>query len=233
MFMIMITGRTGAGKSSLANALFRIVECQPGSAIEIDGVDILKIGLDDLRKKLAIIPQEPTLFQGTIRSNIDPFNEYTDVQIWAALEQCHLSEFVQSTSAKLQHEITASGSNLSVGQRQLLCLARALLRQAKVILLDECTANVDYETDAAIQDTMQAGFGHCTRLCIAHRLQTVCNFDLILVLGAGKVLEFDTPIALLRNKESTFHGMCQQTGDLRNLIRLAEEAHTARESKQS
>eukprot|EP00953_Heterococcus_sp_UTEX-ZZ885_P023646 12987-Heterococcus_DN1.PRE.3 len=256
-----IAGRTGAGKSSLANALFRIVECQPGSAIEIDGVDILKIGLDDLRKKLAIIPQEPTLFQccvhaattsmlaraympfgsiadarrhstphGTIRSNIDPFNEYTDVQIWAALEQCHLSEFVQSTSAKLQHEITASGSNLSVGQRQLLCLARALLRQAKVILLDECTANVDYETDAAIQDTMQAGFGHCTRLCIAHRLQTVCNFDLILVLGAGKVLEYDTPIALLRNKESTFYGMCQQTGDLRNLIRLAEEAHTARES---
>jgi ABC-type multidrug transport system fused ATPase/permease subunit len=171
-----------------------------------------------------------TRTQGTIRSNIDPFNEYTDVQIWEALEQCHLNEFVQSTSAKLQHEITASGSNLSVGQRQLLCLARALLRQAKVILLDECTANVDYETDAAIQDTMQAGFGHCTRLCIAHRLQTVCNFDLILVLGAGKVLEYDTPIALLRNKESTFYGMCQQTGDLRNLIRLAEEAHTTREN---
>ncbi|KAG5181922.1 P-loop containing nucleoside triphosphate hydrolase protein [Tribonema minus] len=222
-----IVGRTGAGKSSLTNALFRMVEPQAGSIITIDGVDIMKIGLKDLRRNLAIIPQEPTLFQGTIRSNIDPFNEYADTQIWEALGQCHLDDYVRSTEKQLSHEISDAGSNLSVGQRQLMCMARALLRRAAVLILDEATANIDRETDTIIQETMKEGFQDCTILCIAHRLHTVVYYDKILVLEAGRVAEYDTPRHLLKDKSSRFYGLCRQSGDLRTLIRMAEEGQEA------
>ncbi|CAM9514742.1 unnamed protein product, partial [Chrysoparadoxa australica] len=192
-----IVGRTGAGKSSIMTALFRLVEASPGSEIVIDGIDISSIGLQDLRRRLAIIPQDPTLFDGTIRTNVDPFGLYTDGQIWQALQECHLEEFVSGTEEKLEHPVTAMGSNLSVGQRQLTCMARALLRRAPVLVMDEATANVDPETDSVIQDTMKEGFCDSTVLCIAHRISSIIYYDKVLVLEAGRVVEYDTPAKLL------------------------------------
>ncbi|CAN0354496.1 unnamed protein product [Pylaiella littoralis] len=220
-----VVGRTGAGKSSLMSALFRIVEPMPGSSMVVDGEDILRMGLDDLRRRLAIIPQDPTLFVGTVRSNIDPFDDYSDTDVWDALRQCRLYDFIAAQDLKLQHGVSAEGSNLSVGQRQLMCMARALLRRAAVLVMDEATANVDPETDALIQEAMKEGFGDCTILCIAHRLlHTVAFYDRVLVLDQGRVAEYDTPLALLANPDSEFRAMCEKSGDLEGLMRVAEES---------
>ncbi|KRX46631.1 Multidrug resistance-associated protein 1 [Trichinella murrelli] len=208
---IGIVGRTGAGKSSLTLALFRIVEPAGGSLL-IDNTDITKIGLHDLRSRLTIIPQEPVLFCGTLRINLDPYEVYSDQDIWRNLERAHLKAFVSSLPDKLQHMISEGGENLSVGQRQLVCLARALLRKTKILILDEATAAVDLETDDLIQQTIRLHFSDCTVLTIAHRLNTIIDNDRIMVLDAGRIAEFEPPQQLLDNKNSIFYSMAKDAG---------------------
>lgn len=206
-----IVGRTGAGKSSLTLALFRIIESADG-AILIDGEDIAQLGLHALRSRLTIIPQDPVLFSGSLRINLDPFETCTDEEVWRALEHAHLKAFVKSLSAGLNHEITEGGENLSVGQRQLVCLARALLRKTKVLILDEATAAVDLETDDLIQKTIRTEFADCTVLTIAHRLNTIMDSDKVIVLDKGTIKEFSSPQELLKNKSSAFYSMAKDAG---------------------
>ncbi|KAM6443796.1 ATP-binding cassette sub-family C member 5 isoform 1-T2 [Liasis olivaceus] len=203
---IGIVGRTGSGKSSLGMALFRLVELS-GGCIKIDGVKISDIGLADLRSKLSIIPQEPVLFSGTVRSNLDPFTQYSEEQIWEALERTHMKDCISQLPMKLESEVMENGENFSVGERQLLCIARALLRRCKILILDEATAAMDTETDLLIQETIREAFADCTMLTIAHRLHTVLGSDRIMVLMQGQVVEFDTPSALLSNENSRFYAM--------------------------
>ncbi|XP_004572630.1 ATP-binding cassette sub-family C member 5 isoform X1 [Maylandia zebra] len=209
-----IVGRTGSGKSSLGVALFRLVECCGGSIL-IDGVDISDIGLADLRSKLSIIPQDPVLFSGTVRSNLDPFNQYSEEKIWDALERSHMKECVSQLPLKLESEVVENGENFSVGERQLLCMARALLRRCKVLILDEATAAMDAEMDALIQETIRSSFHHCTTLTIAHRLHTVLASDRIMVLNQGQVVEFDEPSKLLANENSR---LCSMLAAVENKI---------------
>uniref|UniRef100_A0A665W9G1 ATP-binding cassette sub-family C member 5 n=1 Tax=Echeneis naucrates TaxID=173247 RepID=A0A665W9G1_ECHNA len=183
---IGIVGRTGSGKSTLGVALFRLVELTGGSII-IDGINIAQIGLDDLRSKLAVIPQEPVLFIGTVRTNLDPWDQYSDSQIWEALEKTHIKEMVSQLPHSLHSEVTENGENFSLGERQLLCVARALLRNSKVLILDEATAAIDTETDRLIQETIRCAFGSCTTLIIAHRLNTVMSCSRVMVLDNGQV----------------------------------------------
>jgi len=206
---IGIVGRTGAGKSSMIAALFRLTK--PKGSIRIDGVDIQTIGLDDLRKKVSIIPQDPVVFTGTVRYNLDPFNEYPDADLWSALEEVQLKTQVDNYDEKLEAKLSESGGNLSVGQRQLICLARAILRRNRILILDEATANVDHQTDRLIQKTIRSEFANCTVLTIAHRLNTIIDCDRVLVLDAGEILEFDPPYQLLK-KRGAFYEMCQKTG---------------------
>lgn len=208
---IGIVGRTGAGKSSLTLGLFRIVEAA-GGEIVIDDVDISKIGLHQLRGRLTIIPQDPVLFSGSLRMNIDPFKNYSDDLVWKALELSHLKTFVKGLPAGLEHEVAENGENLSVGQRQLICLARAVLRKTKVLILDEATAAVDLETDDLIQKTIRTEFADCTILTIAHRLNTIIDSDRVLVLDKGLVAECDAPQSLLADKNSLFYGMAKNAG---------------------
>uniref|UniRef100_A0A7G3ASS4 Putative peptide exporter abc superfamily protein n=2 Tax=Lutzomyia longipalpis TaxID=7200 RepID=A0A7G3ASS4_LUTLO len=203
-----IVGRTGAGKSSLTLSLFRIIESAGGS-IHIDGQDIAKLGLHTLRSRLTIIPQDPVLFSGSLRMNLDPFNTHTDDDVWRALEHAHLRAFVKGLTAGLNHEVSEGGENLSVGQRQLVCLARALLRKTKVLILDEATAAVDLETDDLIQRTIRTEFKECTVLTIAHRLNTIMDSDKVIVLDRGYITEFASPSELLQNKKSAFYSMAK------------------------
>ncbi|XP_023165481.2 multidrug resistance-associated protein 1 isoform X10 [Drosophila hydei] len=203
-----IVGRTGAGKSSLTLALFRIIE-SAGGKIMIDGIDIATMGLHMLRSRLTIIPQDPVLFSGSLRSNLDPFEIKTDDEIWKALELSHLKTFAKSLAAGLNHEISEGGENLSVGQRQLVCLARALLRKTKVLVLDEATAAVDLETDDLIQKTIRSEFKECTVLTIAHRLNTILDSDKVIVLDKGQITEFASPNELLSNPNSAFYSMAK------------------------
>ena len=207
-----IVGRTGAGKSSLLMALFRMTELSSGQIL-IDDEDIRQLPLKQVRSHLSIIPQDPVIFSGTVRSNLDPFGAYSDAQIWDALERAHLKHFVSRLEGKLEGEIAENGENLSVGQRQLLCLARALLRRNKILVLDEATANIDLETDALVQKCIRKDFAGCTILTIAHRLNTVIDYDKILVLDAGRVMEFDSPLNLLTNPHSHFSQLCAETGE--------------------
>ncbi|XP_069668825.1 probable multidrug resistance-associated protein lethal(2)03659 isoform X2 [Periplaneta americana] len=218
-----IVGRTGAGKSSLISALFRLVDLSEGS-IQIDGVTTASIGLHDLRSKISIIPQEPALFSGTLRENLDPFNEYSDSALWAALSEVEMKQLVDEQSAGLSQKVLEGGSNFSVGQRQLLCLARAIVRNNKILVLDEATANVDPQTDELIQATIRRKFVNCTVLTIAHRLHTVMDSDRILVMEAGSVAEYDHPHILLQNKKGILYQMVQQTGQAmaESLIKVAQ-----------
>ncbi|KAF8985705.1 Multidrug resistance-associated protein 1 [Entomortierella lignicola] len=249
-----IVGRTGAGKSSLTLALFRVIESadsywakasdnseraqlsssntssiirivddddeslvdqeEGGGSIEIDGIDISTIGLEDLRKSLAIIPQDPTLFAGTVRDNLDPFNELEDFELWEALERSHLKDYIRSLPGGLSYEVSQNGENFSVGQRSLICLARALLRKTKILIMDEATAAVDVETDELIQRTIRQEFKDRTVLTIAHRIKTVMDSDKILVLERGRVKEFDSPTHLLKNKDSLFYLLAEQAGEI-------------------
>ncbi|GFO06113.1 canalicular multispecific organic anion transporter 1 [Plakobranchus ocellatus] len=206
-----IVGRTGAGKSSLTVALFRLIEAASGSII-IDNIPIGNIGLHDLRSRLTILPQDPVIFSGTLRMNLDPFDEFSDDEIWRALEHAHLKDFVSGLPGMIQYECGEGGSNLSVGQRQLLCLARTLVRQTQILILDEATAAVDLETDELIQKTIRSQFSGCTVLAIAHRLNTVMDYDKIMVMDKGRVSEFASPADLLANTDSIFYGMAKDAG---------------------
>ncbi|KAG8290821.1 Canalicular multispecific organic anion transporter 1, variant 2 [Homalodisca vitripennis] len=208
---IGIVGRTGAGKSSLTLSLFRIIEAA-GGHIYIDGLDISKIGLGDLRSRLTIIPQDPVLFSGSLRMNLDPFEMYNDSDLWHALDLAHLGLFIRSQPQKLFHTISEGGDNLSVGQRQLVCLARALLRKTQILILDEATAAIDLETDDLIQQTIREEFKDCTVLIIAHRLNTIIDSDRVIVLDEGKVKEFDSPSNLLKQPTSIFYGLAKHAG---------------------
>jgi ATP-binding cassette subfamily C (CFTR/MRP) protein 1 len=219
---IGVVGRTGAGKSSIMQALFRLVEPSEG-LIWIDGVNILEIGLKDLRSKLAIIPQDPVLFSGTVRSNLDPFNEYPDDEIWEALSSSSLRTFVGSLQGKLDATVQDSGDNFSIGQRQLFCLARAVLKKTKIIVLDEATASIDLATDALIQDAIRKKFVHSTILTIAHRLNTIIDYDRVVVLEGGQIAEFDKPGNLVQREDSLFWKMIEETGDI-NAASLKEIA---------
>ncbi|KAJ0062303.1 hypothetical protein NL108_007506, partial [Boleophthalmus pectinirostris] len=228
-----IVGRTGAGKSSLVSALFRLSE--PEGKIYIDGVLTSELGLHDLRQKMSIIPQDPVLFTGTMRKNLDPFNQHTDEQLWTALEeaslltlftspvllyshvvlcgvQVQLKSVVEDLPGRLETVLAESGSNFSVGQRQLVCLARAVLRKNRILVIDEATANVDPRTDELIQQTIREKFKECTVLTIAHRLNTIIDSDRILVLEAGRISAYDEPYTLLQDHEGIFYKMVQQTG---------------------
>ncbi|XP_010618468.1 canalicular multispecific organic anion transporter 2 isoform X1 [Fukomys damarensis] len=205
-----IVGRTGAGKSSMTLCLFRILEAAEGD-IFIDGLNVADIGLQDLRSQLTIIPQDPILFSGTLRMNLDPFSRYSDEDIWTALELSHLRAFVRSQPAGLDFQCTEGGDNLSVGQRQLVCLARALLRKSRILVLDEATAAIDLETDDLIQATIRTQFEACTVLTIAHRLNTIMDYTRILVLDRGVLAEFDSPTNLIAAR-GIFYGMAKDAG---------------------
>jgi len=208
---IGVVGRTGSGKSSLLLTLLRLVEpdldMDSGSyeaPISIDGVDILRIGLRELRSTLGIIPQNPVLFSGTVRSNMDPFNKFSDEQIWNALEQCGLKTSVQAMPGELNSAVAEYGSNLSAGMRQMLVMGRALLKQCRILLLDEATSSVDFETDKEIQRTLREAFKNTTVLTIAHRINTIMDSDKILVMKDGNVAEFAPPEELLKDENSIF-----------------------------
>jgi ABC-type multidrug transport system fused ATPase/permease subunit len=249
---IGVVGRTGAGKSSLTLALFRFLEPRQGS-IHIDGLDVSKMKLNALRSRLAIIPQDPVLFSGTVRSNLDAFDNHTDEELRDALERVHLvsaptsrdeqangngvatGEYSSpspiesgSTSGNqninpfksLLSPITEGGLNLSQGQRQLLCLARAIISRPKVMLLDEATSAVDMSTDALIQRSIREEFSDSTLIVIAHRLSTIADFDKILVMDAGSVKEFDTPGNLMEKEDGAFRSLVKESGEREVLERM-------------
>ncbi|KAK5789347.1 hypothetical protein VI817_008471 [Penicillium citrinum] len=248
-----IVGRTGAGKSSLALALFRGLEAENGQIL-IDGVDIGSIGLRDLREAITIVPQDPTLFTGTIRSNLDPFSLFSDEEIFTAIRRVHLigsdgsgaatpmtsSTFTAAEANgmngstmtvgdnknvfhNLDSLVSESGSNLSQGQRQLLCLARALLKQPRVLMMDEATASIDYATDAKIQETLRE-LRDSTIITIAHRLQTIIDYDKVLVLDHGRVIEYEHPWDLINREGGLFRSMCENSGNMDVLLDGAKRA---------
>ncbi|CAM6108367.1 unnamed protein product [Calypogeia fissa] len=204
-----VVGRTGSGKSTLILALFRLVEAADGKVI-IDDVDISTLGLNDLRSRLSIIPQDPTLFDGTVRSNIDPLGEYSDDDIWKALEKCQLAGSIKAQEGKLDAPVLENGENWSLGQRQLFCLGRVLLKHSQILVLDEATASVDAETDAIMQTIIRQEFDDCTVISIAHRIPTVMDSDKVLVLDAGRVQEYGSPSKLLDNPKSLFSSLVNE-----------------------
>lgn len=206
-----IVGRTGSGKSSLIVALFRIVEPYAGS-ITLDSINLLTIGLEDVRSRIAAIPQDPVLFSGSVRTNLDPYNRHTDAELWESLGHVALKEVVSGLSEGLSSRVAEGGDNFSVGQRQLLCVARALLRRPRVLVADEATASVDSETDSLIQKTIRKQFKHCTVLTIAHRLNTVLDSTRVLVMEDGYVKEYDTVPKLMGRSTSTFRSMVMEAG---------------------
>ncbi|KAF0687549.1 Aste57867_20668 [Aphanomyces stellatus] len=208
---IGIVGRTGAGKSSLMMALFRMNDVAEGS-ICIDGVDIATVGLQKLRSALAIIPQNPVLFKGTLRNYLDPFDEYTDDALWAALKKVRLHDRIGSDANKLLQTVDENGENFSVGERQMLCMARALLRQAKIVVLDEATAAIDHATDQLLQRVVREEFATSTVLTIAHRLDTVLDCDRIFVFDHGTLAQCDTPTALVGQGGGIFYDLVTEGG---------------------
>ncbi|KAK5580921.1 hypothetical protein RB653_000948 [Dictyostelium firmibasis] len=201
-----IVGRTGAGKSSLTQALFRLVEPLRGT-IEIDGIDITELGLNPLRSRMAIIPQDPVLFAGSVRYNLDPFDQYDDHEIWEAIENAHLLKAIKDLDGGLDAMVQDGGDNFSVGQRQLLVIGRALLKKANIIVLDEASSSIDIASDALIQETIRTKFADCTVLTIAHRLGTIADSDKIMVLDKGELIEYDSPSELLKNSDSIYYSL--------------------------
>ncbi|KAJ3098524.1 hypothetical protein HDU97_003943 [Phlyctochytrium planicorne] len=259
---IGVVGRTGAGKSTLSLAFFRIIPFAGGN-ITIDGYDIGKMGLQDLRERLTIIPQDPVLFTGTIRSNLDPLGKHTDAELWKVLRSTHVLDSMQSSGSSsnllalaetaetvpgsvdgsstaetqtaggnsefsLDTAVAENGTNFSQGQRQLICMARALLRRSKVIFLDEATASIDSATDARIQTTIREELKDATIFCIAHRLRTIVDYDRVLVLDHGEVIEYGSPIDLIeRSPVGHFKHMCEDSGEYDELVQIARDAAVA------
>lgn len=207
---IGVCGRSGSGKSSLALAIYRMLDWMPGSSIHIDGQDISDMSLSQLRHRMAIIPQDPVIFADTVRANLDPFNQYSDRTLWRALSSVRMQRKILSLHRNLYTHVTAD--DFSIGQRQLLCLARALCRQSKFLVLDEATANCDFSTDAMIQRVLRSAFVDCTQIIIAHRLNSIIDCDRIVVLDAGEVMECDTPANLLLNEHGHFSALVRETG---------------------
>jgi len=208
-----VVGRTGCGKSSLLSTILRLVNLKSGS-IEIDGVDISKVGLHTLREKTAIIPQDPSILTGTVRFNLDPFGMKSDAELWGALEKSQLKARIEKAEGQLDSKVDEGGGNFSIGELQLMCLARALLRKLPaggLLLLDEATSSLDAATDEVIQRVIRAEFT-CTTITIAHRIQTLLDYDRIVVLDAGKVKEFDSPKALLQRPGSEFASLAKEAG---------------------
>ena len=191
----------------------RIIEIEDGSIV-LDGINIKEIGLDDLRGRIAIIPQEPLLFSGTLRDNLDPQHEYADEEIWSSLERAQMKNVIVDAPAGLDTIVEEHGTNYSVGQRQLLCVARALLRKSKVILMDEATASIDLETDMKIQKTIREEFSDSTVITIAHRIHTIIDSDRVMVLEMGELKEFDRPSVLLQNSESMFSQLVEKSKEV-------------------
>ncbi|KAJ2352746.1 hypothetical protein GGF43_003672, partial [Coemansia sp. RSA 2618] len=231
---IGVVGRTGAGKSTLSLALLRFIEAAKG-CISIDSVDIAQVGLGELRRGVTIIPQDPVLFNGSIKFNLDPAMEYPDSLLWDALERAYLvrqsadAGHESGAFASLDSEIKENGQNLSLGQRQLVAIARALVRRSRVVVLDEATASVDFELDARIQQTIRGPeFADSTLFCIAHRLRTIIDYDRVLVLDKGRVAEFDTPWNLLQKGDGLFRDMCAKSGEFEHLMGVAEKTEAGR-----
>ena len=228
-----VVGRTGSGKSSMIQALLRLLEAEKGF-IEIDGVDISSIGLHRLRTSMAVIPQSPVLFSGyTIRDNLDPFTKYSDSTIWDALKSVQMIDVIKALPLQLDAAVAHEGSNFSVGQRQLLCLARALLLRNNIIVLDEPSANVDSKTDQLVQKTLRERFSEATIISVAHRLDTIIDYDKVLVLGDGKVIEFGSPSDLLSKEGGHFLSLVNSTGDemAKALFKRARAREADTESK--
>ena len=204
-----ICGRTGSGKTTLGKCLFRLMEIAEG-CIEVDGLDISRVGLTTLRKKITMIPQDPTLFAGPLRYSLDPANNYTDDQLWQALDSVDMKEHVETMENKLDADIVEGGENLSAGQRQLLCMARALLETPKVLIMDEATSNIDGKTDNKIQTMLKEAFKDCTVLTIAHRIDTILWYDKVLVMDHGTVLEYDSPTVLSKKGDSEFKALLDE-----------------------
>ncbi|XP_002991601.2 ABC transporter C family member 14 [Selaginella moellendorffii] len=204
-----VVGRTGSGKSTLIQAFFRLVEpC--GGEVRIDGIDITQLGLADLRSRFGIIPQEPILFEGSIRSNVDPLGQYSDDRIWEVLRKCQLADAVQQKTGGLDSSVVDNGDNWSVGQKQLFCLGRALLKDSRLLFLDEATASVDAQTDAVIQKTIREQFASSTVVSVAHRIPSVMDSDKVLVMGEGEVKEYDRPSVLLERPTSLFAALVRE-----------------------
>jgi len=214
-----VVGRTGSGKSTIILSVFRLMEPRSGTIL-IDGVDIVKVGLFQLRSKLGLIPQDPVLFTGTLRYNIDPFSESTDQQVWNALRAVHMNNVVERLPQNLEQLVQEGGDNFSVGERQLLCIARALLRNPRVLFLDEATASVDSDTDAKLQGMIRSLFANKTVVTIAHRLDTIMDSDRIMVMDKGTIAEFDKPLKLLENEDGVFSGLVR-AGNADHLHQIA------------
>ncbi|XP_063913947.1 probable multidrug resistance-associated protein lethal(2)03659 isoform X1 [Zophobas morio] len=224
---IGIVGRTGAGKSSLVSVLFRLVNFE--GDIFIDDVNTKDVALSSLRPKISIIPQDPVLFAGSVRKNLDPFEQYSDEEIWRVLDEVKLKEAVSNMSGNLHSNLSEGGTNFSVGQKQLICLARAMLKNNNILILDEATANVDPQTDELLQSTIRKSFANCTVLTIAHRLHTIMDSDKVLVMDEGYAVEFDHPHVLLENQK-TFYNLVMKTGNVmsENLTTIAEKNYKTR-----
>ncbi|KAG8856642.1 hypothetical protein FRC20_000439 [Serendipita sp. 405] len=234
-----VVGRTGSGKTTLCAAFLRVVEARQGR-IMVDGIDISKIGLEDLRTRITVVSQDVALFEGSVRSNLDPFEEHSDEECWDVLRRCHLATNLSTSETNgaqakgtlrkrkavfttLEEQISVAGGSLSAGQRQLVALARAMLRRSQVVLTDEATSAIDLELDDQIQQTIRQELGDATVITIAHRLRTVIEYDRILVLDRGRIVEFDTPARLLRNPEGVFAKLCRGSADWEDLKRLVRE----------
>ena len=202
-----IAGRTGAGKSSLVASLFRMPD--PQGHILVDGIDLGTLNIQAARRSMAVISQNPVLFSGTLKHNLDPFNRFTEEQIWTALTVVQMRDRVSKLDGLLEYYIGEIGSGFSVGETQLLCLARALLQRCKILVLDEATSNVDYKTDELIQQVIREKFANCTVLTIAHRLNTIMDYDRVLVLDRGHVVEYDSPAMLAAKSDGVFAQLVQ------------------------